>query len=108
MSVDEDRILGMSKALSYHVFELETKIENYQAYVVFRSSIKSVLSKLGQELSKEILDTKELNQCAYAIFRLVTESSVLEASSFGKELLTLDDEIRTLTRLIDGNNEIAP
>ena len=67
MSVDDDRILELSKALSKHALGLRMQIENYQAKIVFRSSIKSVLLKLEQELSKEILDTKELNRCAYSI-----------------------------------------
>jgi len=82
------------RMLLLHVVKLKTEIEGSNDSIVFRSSLRIVLTELERELSAKSLNTKKLSQGAFGIFRLVTESSELENSPLGKDLLELRHQIR--------------
>ncbi len=85
------------RVLLSHATKLRTELESSDEPIAYRSSLITILSDLERELSGRSVDVKKLGQAAFGIFRLVTESSQLENSQLGKDLLTLHHQIRSLT-----------
>ncbi|HEY5730873.1 MAG TPA: hypothetical protein VIS72_12530 [Anaerolineales bacterium] len=54
--------------------------------------------EIEEILASEVLVIKKLEQNAFGIFRLVTESYGFEQSNFGKVLLEIRVKIKNLTR----------
>jgi len=85
-------------SLALQVVEISSQIENLQVTASFRKSISLILQEFEQELGKPSINKEKLKQCAFGLFRLVTESSKLERSPIGVSLLTF---LREVSRLID-------
>ena len=82
------------KALLSQAKRLRTELESAGESVAYQSSLITILSDMERELSGRSFDTKKLDQAAFGIFRLVTDSLPLEKSQLGKDLLMLHDQIR--------------
>ena len=84
--------------LQEEIDRLRNKIETGSDSLPLELGIPKILTELANSLSLDIIDMDKLDNDAYGIFRLVTESYDFEQSNIGKELLAIRKKIRNLNR----------
>ena len=84
--------------LRYEIRELKEKIESSDDPLPIDLGFPKLLVELDETLDSEKLDVERLDQHAFGIFRLVTESYEFEQSDLGKQLLEIRKKIRNLSR----------
>lgn len=83
----------MTKELLKTTVELRKKMENHQEYISYKKDLIKILTDIEKKLTNEPLDFDKLGKDEFGIFRLVTDSSRLEHSAIGKELMSLLGEL---------------
>jgi hypothetical protein len=75
---------------------IREKIENSTGHVSYKNGLVKTLVDIESLLSTSPLDLKKLEKDEFGIFRIVTDSSSLESSHIGQELLSLLDGFNAL------------
>jgi hypothetical protein len=83
--------------LRQDVQQLREKIELGDDSLAVELGFPKLLLEIENLLASENPNNEKLNQNAYGIFRLVTESYAFEQSSLGKQLLEIGTKIRDLS-----------
>jgi len=84
------------ESLRHEIRELKEKIESGDDPLPEDLGLPKLLVELDEILASEKLVVEKLEQHAFGIFRLVTESYEFEQSGVGKQLLEIRTRIRSL------------
>ncbi|MBE0669352.1 MAG: hypothetical protein IH588_02085 [Anaerolineales bacterium] len=99
MDANEKQVL-MTNELFKKIVELRKKMENYPEHIPYKRDLVSVLIDIEKILTSQPLDLDKLSKDKFGIFRMVTDSSSLERSAIGKELISLLNDLYFFLQLI--------
>ena len=87
-----------AESLRQEIKSLKEMIELGDDILPIEWGFPKLLKELDDSLADEKLDVDKLEQHAFGIFRLVTESYEFEQSSLGKQLMEIRTKIKNLSR----------
>lgn len=80
--------ISITEDLLINTVELRKKLENHPEQIPYKRGLIKTLLDIERVLSSQPLDLDRLGKDEFGIFRMVTDSSSLEDSSTGKELMS--------------------
>ncbi|MBE0669348.1 MAG: hypothetical protein IH588_02065 [Anaerolineales bacterium] len=92
MDANEKQVLITNELLK-KIVKLRKRMENHPEHMPYKRDLVRILVDIEKILSSQPLDLDKLSKDKFGIFRMVTDSSSLERSAIGKELMSLLNEL---------------
>ena len=89
-----------AESLKEEIQRLRKEIESGSDHLPVQMGFPKLLVEIEEILDSKNMNLQKLEQLAFGIFRLVTESYEFEQSSLGKQLLDLRGKIRSISQIL--------